>query len=229
MRFLSLVKGVVPQATSVGQGRHRQGLSRGRTLVAASLIGVALAAPAWSQLPQSRLSSAFPTGGQRGTSFDISVAGTDLDEATELWFSHPGIKGVAKTQMVDGKPQPIPNTFTVTVNPDVPLGGHDLRVRGLFGLSNPRTFSVFDRKTVLEVEPNNQPTKPQEVELNTVILRKSDGAADVDVYKIPAKAGQRFLIEIATGRLDSRMEAAAELYRERVDCCGEHLSVMATW
>ena len=213
MRFLSLVKGVVPQATSVGQGRHRQGLSRGRTLVAASLIGVALTAPAWSQLPQSRLSSAFPTGGQRGTSFDISVAGTDLDEATELWFSHPGIKGVAKTQMVDGKPQPIPNTFTVTVNPDVPLGGHDLRVRGLFGLSNPRTFSVFDRKTVLEVEPNNQPTKPQEVELNTVILGKSDGAADVDVYKIPAKAGQRFLIEIATGRLDSRMEAAAELYQ----------------
>jgi len=212
MRFLSLVKGVVHRATCVGP-RLRNRLTPGLPLTAAGLLGIALANPAWGQLPQSRLSTAAPTGGQRGTSFDVSVAGTDLDEATELWFSHPGIKGVAKTQMVDGKPQPVPNVFTVTVNPDVPVGGHELRVRGLFGLSNPRTFSVFDRKAVAEVEPNNQAAKPQELEFNSVILAKSDGAADVDWYKINAKAGQRFLVEIAAGRLDSRMEPVAELYQ----------------
>ncbi len=181
-------------------------------VLAAVVAPMIVPAIVWGQLPQARIASLHPTGGQRGIAFDITVAGTDLDEATGLHFSHPGITGVPKTQMVAGKPEPIPNQFTVTVAADVPVGLHDLRVRSLYGLSNPRTFSVVDRKSILEIEPNNQPEKAQALELNTVVFGRSDGAADVDWYKFNLKAGQRILAEINTGRSDTRMEAVAELY-----------------
>lgn len=166
-----------------------------------------------AQMPQIRLTSIHPAGAQKGAAVDVTIAGgTDLDEAGGLYFSHPGITAVQKTQMVDGKPQPIANQFTVTIAGDVPAGVYDLRVRGLFGLSNPRTFSVVERKSILEAEPNNQPEKAQPVELNTVVFGRSDGGADIDWYKFTAQAGQRVLAEVVTGRIDSRMEAVLELY-----------------
>lgn len=168
---------------------------------------------AFAQLPQARLNSVFPPGGQRGTTVELTLGGgTDLDEASLLYFSHPGITAVQKTQMVDGQPQPVVNTFTVTIAADVPVGLYDVRARGLFGMSNPRTFVVGDRKEGNEVEPNNTSDKPQAVELNTVVNGRSDAAADLDWYKFAAKAGQRVMIELQGRKIDSRLEGALELY-----------------
>lgn len=158
-----------------------------------------------AQLPQARLTSVFPLGAQRGTSVDInSLGGTDLDDATGLLFSHPGITAVPKMNA--------PGQFTVSVAADVPLGLYDVCVKGVFGVSNPRTFSVGERKEVLEAEPNNEFAKPQVVELNTVVNGRSDGGADVDFYRVSGKAGQRLLVEAAAQRVDSRMTPILELY-----------------
>ena len=180
------------------------------TLLAAVVM---LSNDALAQLPQARLNAVFPAGGQRGTSVDVTLAGgVDLDEATVLYVSHPGITAVQKTQMVDGKPQPVAGQFVVTIAGDVPVGVYDIRARGEYGMSNPRTFVVGDRKEVLEVEPNNTPDKAMAVELGTVINGKSDGGADIDWFKVSAKAGQRILAELRSKRLDSRMEGAIGLY-----------------
>ena len=166
-----------------------------------------------AQYPQARLYSLFPTGGQRGTSVDVSlVNGADLDETSQLIFSHPGITAVQKTTMVDGKPQPVTKEFTVSIAADVPPGLYDVRSRGLFGLSNPRTFVVGDRKELLEVEPNNELAKPQVVELNATINGASNGGADVDCFKVTLAAGQRLLADCRARRIDSRMSPIVELY-----------------
>ncbi len=179
-------------------------------LLAAAL---SLANEAFAQLPQARLNAVFPTGGQRGTSVEVTLAGgVDLDEASYLYISHPGITAVQKTQVVDGKPQPVAGQFVVTIAADVPIGVYDIRARGEYGMSNPRTFVVGDRKEVLEVEPNNTPDKAMAVELNTVVNGRSDSGADIDWFKVSAKAGQRILAELKSKRLDSRMEGAIELY-----------------
>jgi hypothetical protein len=178
-------------------------------MLAAATLGEGFAL---AQLPQARLNAAFPTGGQRGTSVELTVAGTDLDEASQLYFSHAGITAAQKSNMVDGQPQPVPNTFTVTIAADVPVGIYDVRALSLYGLSNPRSFMVGDRKEINETEPNNASDKPMAVELNTVVNGRSDGGADIDWYKFAAKAGQRVIVELASKHIDSRMEGALELY-----------------
>jgi len=195
---------------------HRPGLrfaTDPATLALTLLAVVCLCAqPAAAQLPQARLNAVFPMGGQRGTEVGVGLTGgTDLDEAGNLYFSHAGITAVPKTQMVDGKPQPMPGQFTVKIAADVPVGVYDVRALSLYGLSNPRTFVVGDRKEVNEVEPNNTPDKAQALELNTVANGQSNGGADIDWYKFAAKAGQRVLIELSAKQLDSKMEGAVEL------------------
>ena len=180
------------------------------SLGAAMLIGCP---EADAQLPQARLTSISPTGGQKGTAVDVTtVAGTDLDELSKLYFSHPGITAAPKTNMVDGQPKPVPGQFTVTIAADVPPGVYDVRAVSLFGLSNPRSFVVGDRKEFLEVEPNNTLDKPMEIELNTLINGRSDGATDIDYYKFSGKAGQRIIAECRARRIDSRMDSMVELY-----------------
>ncbi|HEV3007301.1 MAG TPA: hypothetical protein VGX78_22715, partial [Pirellulales bacterium] len=124
-------------------------------LIAAGILLAAAAIaprPAQAQLPQARLNSVYPMGGQRGTTVELTVGGgVDLDEASHLYFSHPGITAVPKTVAVEGKPpQPVAGQFVVTIAADVPVGVYDIRVRGLYGMSNPRSFTVGNLKEVTE-------------------------------------------------------------------------------
>jgi hypothetical protein len=203
------------RAAQISALRWKDLLMRMTLMICAGLLAAAMiqSNEAIAQLPQARLNAVFPTGGQRGTSVDVTLAGgVDLDEASVLYISHPGITAVQKTQTVDGKPQPVAGQFVVTIAADVPVGVYDIRARGEYGMSNPRTFVVGDRKEVLEVEPNNSPDKAMAIELGTVVNGRSDGGADIDWFKVSVKAGQRILAELRSRRLDSRMEGAIELY-----------------
>src|SRR5205814_364165 len=100
-----------------------------------------------AQLPVPRLNSVFPCGGRQGSTIECTVAGGDLDKASTLFFSHPGITA----EPVKG------NTFRVTVGKDVPVGQYDVRVVTPLGLSNFRAFIVSDWPETVEKEPNNDP------------------------------------------------------------------------
>lgn len=190
-----------------------------RSLVAGlsvSFAGLALfsaTTPVHAQLlPQTRVYAVFPAGGQRGTPVPVTVAnGADLDEATRLIFSHPGITAVPKTQPVEGKEVPVANQFVVTIAADVPVGTYDVRAAGKFGVSNPRAFVVGDRPEVLETEPNNELAKAQVVTTGTVVNGRSDGGTDLDFYKFTATANQRVLVDVRARRLDSRMSPVVEI------------------
>ena len=173
-------------------------------------LAMILTASANAQLPQIRVTGVFPPGAQRGTSVDVTVtAGTDLDEASELVFSHPGLKATPK---VDGNGNPVANQFTVAVDPAVEPGLYDVRMRGLFGISNPRIFRIDTIAEIQETEPNNTTEQAQEVAVNTLINARSNSATDVDTFKVTAKANQTIVFRTEAAALDSLMQPVLELF-----------------
>ncbi|MDP6723377.1 MAG: hypothetical protein QGF59_32235, partial [Pirellulaceae bacterium] len=141
--------------------------------------GIALtliAATAQAQLPAARLTSIFPPGANPGKTVEVTVTGVDLDNATTLYFSAPGI--TAKQKMAepgpfDQGPVPVANTFEVTVAANVPGGVYDARVVGKYGTSNPRAFLISDQPVALEAEPNNKREEATEVELPALLSGQS--------------------------------------------------------
>ena len=175
----------------------------------------------WAQLPQIRLHSVFPTGGQVGTDVEVVVtSGVDLDDVRRLLCSDPGVVAVPKTIESNGTRSAVANTFTVTISSQASPGLCDLRVAGRFGLSNPRSFEVGTRKETQEVEPNDVLQQATPVGLNTVINARSNQQADVDIYRFQGDKGQRVLVECRGVAIDLRMLATMEAY----DAHGRRLS-----
>lgn len=184
------------------------------------LLGVtaswlASASPAAAQLPVAQLFALSPMGGQQGTTVQTTItASANFEGVDRLLFSHPGITAAPK--MADLKPfektpEVVPLTFLVTIAADTPPGVYDMRAAGRFGISNPRSFVVGDRKEAPETPGNNTRATAQAIELESTVNGASDGAA-YDWYKIAAKQGQRLIVDCWAQRIDSRMDATLALY-----------------
>jgi hypothetical protein len=179
----------------------------------AALVMSQMAPRAAAQLPTAKLFSIYPSGGKQGTTVEVTITGGDLEEVNQLYFDHPGIKAELVQEMKDGKPVPVPAAgpakFKVTVAPDVPLGLHDVRAIGRFGISNPRTFVVGDMIEVNETEPNNVASAATRVLADKVpsitVNGQINGATDIDYFVFSARAGQRILVDCYGQRIDSRL------------------------
>jgi hypothetical protein len=154
-----------------------------------------------AQMPQPRLTSLSRQGMRAGETVELSLRGTDLEGATQLWFDHPGIKAVHVKDL----------THRVVSAPDVPLGHFDVRAIGTFGVSNPRAFVVGDRPESLESEPNNTPDKADAIVINTVVHGEVNGAADIDCFRFEGTKGQRVFLDVEAERIDSRLDPTIRL------------------
>lgn len=208
----------------------RRSLSRvvSRAVAASAvLVGTAaLAQQPQNYLPQPRITSAFPVGAKAGSVAEITVTGTDLDDADGLLFSHPGIKAelLTPTEKVDPKAKPpaggkknkggplLSAKFKVSVPADVPPGTYDVRLTSKLGASNPRAFVVSTLTEVEEKEPNNDVPEAQKIALGTAVSGGFANAQDVDYFAFPGKAGQRVLAHCATTSIDSRARPLVEVY-----------------
>ncbi|HEV3004192.1 MAG TPA: PPC domain-containing protein, partial [Pirellulales bacterium] len=191
--------------------------TRPKILYFAAIIATALAlgaAPALAQLPDARLFSVFPPGGQAGSKVEVTLTGVDLDGVDRLHFSHAGISAAAKVlEPSEFAPtaRPAPNQFVVTIAPDVSAGRYEVRAVGKYGVSNPRSFVVGREAELVESEPNNTLEKANEVKLGTTINGRCEGGTDLDHFQFTASAGQRLLIDCDARRIDSRLEAVLVL------------------
>src|SRR5262249_41671465 len=155
---------------------------------------------------------------------EVTLTGTDLEEPQELLFSNPGITAEAIQPAPTPPPDPnkkppatpMPPTgvtkFKVTIAPTAPLGIHDVRLVNKWGISNPRAFVVGDLPEVLEKEPNNDVPEAQRVTLNSTINGVISAPTDVDYYVFAGSKGQRVVLSCLALSIDSRMQAAVELY-----------------
>lgn len=209
-------------------------MSRFRLLFTALAVFLSLALPAAAQqvqpgLPLGRLDLITPCGAKAGTTVEILLTGSDLDESSSLLFSHPGIKAepvmadepkvVAKDPKTDPPPRkkgpPIgvaAGRFKITVAPNVPVGQYDVRVVHKWGVTNPRFFCVGDLTEVIEKEPNNDVSEAQRVELNSTINGSISAGTDVDFYVFNGKKGQRVVFSCLTSSIDSKARTMVEVF-----------------
>jgi hypothetical protein len=171
------------------------------SLAAAALLALALP-QAHAQLPVPRLNSIFPCGARQGTTVDCAISGGELQGASGLFFSHPGLTA----QLVKA------NTFKVAVAADVPPAQYDVRVITPLGVSNFRAFVVGDWPESVEKEPNNEPAQAQRVSVPVVVNGRMDGATDVDHYVFAAKKGERLFINCWAWRIDSQLDGTLRLF-----------------
>ena len=167
-----------------------------------------------AQLPAARLSAVCPSGGKSGTTFDVTIAGSDLDEVTKLHFSHPGITATQKTTPpgpADKGPQPVANQFSVAIAADVPPAMYEARAIGRYGISSPRAFTVGELPELIEQGANNSPAQALEVPLGATVNGQANAQA-YDYYKFSAQKDQRIVIDCWAQRIDSRMDATLAVY-----------------
>ncbi len=187
--------------------------SRTATHIAGWLFMVGLPAMALAQLPTAQLTTINPPGGKIGATVEVRIGGADLDDVTQLQFSHPGIKATPKVTPATEfeKAKPVPGVFTVQIGSDVPLGQYDARVVGRFGISNPRAFVTGDLAEVNDPGGNTQPANALAAAIGSTINGAVD-ANQIDYFKLPLKAGQRVIVDCQAQRIDSRLDGVLVLF-----------------
>ena len=186
-------------------------------LVVAASVLCGLGSVTLAQLPAARLDGVFPAGANPGATLDVTISGADLDDAASLQFSHPGITAeqkMAEPGPFDEGPQVVPATFVVTVAGDVPPGRYEVRTRGKYGVSNPRTFEIGTLAETNETEPNNSEIEAEEITTPSLVNGQINGGADVDAFRLPVNAGQRMLIVCRAGRIDSPLDPVLRISDE---------------
>jgi len=168
----------------------------GRPCVGIALCLLAIS-PLNAQLPAARISCLFPPGGQVGTSFEVVVSGSHLDDPARIHFWHAGISATPKAEA---------NKFAVTIASNVPPGVYEARFVGRFGISNPRPFVVALLSEISVPAANTSAANALELKPETAVNSRA-AANSVSWFRFTAKKSQRLFIECLAESLDSRMDA----------------------
>lgn len=174
----------------------------------------------------------LPRVGQRGTTVDVRIQGTSLQDPKQIVFYSPGIRAVDLRMAPEPPPrrglmhgawvdQEIRCRFEIS--PDCRPGEHVFRVRTATELTNIGTFHVSPFRVIDEAESqsyeNDSIEKAQPVSINTTIrgTLRSWARGDTDLYRVTGKAGQRISVEVDSARIanshygDSEFDAALRI------------------
>jgi hypothetical protein len=129
----------------------------------------------------------FPAGGQRGTTVEVTAAGTFDKWPVKVWVGGKGITAEAAKEK--GK-------FRVSVAADAVPGVYWLRPHDDTGGGNLRPFVVGTLTEAAEAEPNDEPGKPQPLDPGVVVNGRLAKNGDVDCYAVRLKKGQTLVAAV---------------------------------
>jgi hypothetical protein len=173
-----------------------------------------VATAATAELPEPRLTAIDPPGGMRGSTVEVTVLGSDLDDATGIAFSHPGITAkpvMAEPNDFSPEPRPVPGRMVVTIAADVPAGLYDATVICRYGVSSPRGFVVGRAPEFRKAGPIESPEKALSIPFESTVNARTDSNT-TDYYAVECKAGQRVHAEIWARRIDSRISPVITVF-----------------
>lgn len=162
---------------------------------------------AWGLLPQPVVTTIYPPGGRAGSDVDVAVVGTDLDDAQQMLFTHPGIRAQIKPGEPAKADQKLGVTrlqFQVKIDGKVPPGVYEARLVGRFGVTNPRVFVVGSAAEVLDTEGNISDEKASELAFDSIVNGRLQ-AGECKYYKIALKANERVVVTCQGKVVDSRL------------------------
>ena len=122
---------------------------------------------------------AFPFGGQRGQTVDLTLEGSNLDA----------------------------KKLTLSLAPDAALGSQQIRASSHAGLSNPFSFEVSDLPDMSETEPNAALDQADRIPIPVAINGRIGAKKDSDAFRFRAAADQRIIFEVNAARHGSRLDA----------------------
>lgn len=150
----------------------------------------------------------FPAGGEVGTTVEIEAGGLNINRATKVLFSHPGIKGVLKPAPEGTKKkrrrrlndQSSPQLadkilIQITIDKGVPCGLYDLRLQGPKGVSNKLPFEVASYPNFLENKKSSL-NKPNKVEALPAVLCGYVSPGGIDYFRFAGKKGETIVAEV---------------------------------
>ncbi|HEY1067316.1 MAG TPA: PPC domain-containing protein [Pirellulales bacterium] len=176
-------------------------IPRAKILAAAIALLALICDSARAEFPEPRFDRIRPLGVAAGSEIDVEIAGRDLDDAETLVFDRPGFTVVK----ADSK------KFKIAVAADVPAGTYDVWAVGPQGISNPRLVLVAHGLTQsVEKEPNADAATANPIPLDALVLGDADGN-NVDVFRLPAKKGQRVVFDLLSTRLDTSLDGNLSL------------------
>lgn len=131
-----------------------------------------------------------PLGVTRGGESTVVLKGERLTDARQVLFDLPGIE-VVEVKPIDDKSVEL----KVKTNADLAPGQYPFRLITASGVANLRFLSIGAMPTIDEVEPNNEFTAPQDIEMNRTVEGNVD-REDVDCFRVSLKAGEKLTVEI---------------------------------
>jgi hypothetical protein len=159
-----------------------------------------------AQLPHPDLKTIFPQGIQAGTSTEVTIGGTELEETTTLRFSHPGLTAtpviIPATDYQPAKPNPL--RFLIKASPDVPPGIYEASAQTRLGLTAPRSF-VVSQHPEKQHGTNHSPETAESLPLDTVMNGHVDNAA-IDHYLLTLAKDQTIHLHCQAQAIDSRLD-----------------------
>jgi len=164
-------------------------------------IGLAFGVFAQTKVPPiwPQIQGMFPHGGQLGTSITVKLSGRNLQDARELVFSSPKLRGEVERS---GAYEVV---IRVHIAADAELGRHDVRLLCSHG-SAIGYFDVSSFVERFEKEPNDDRTKAEKLTFPALVngILK---AADYDYYRFEAKAGEQITFDLLATRNGANTDA----------------------
>jgi hypothetical protein len=183
--------------------------------ICALMLSVSMAS---AQLPNADLTRIYPPGAAAGTeALAVTLTGTDLDGASQLLFTHPGITATQVTTPADDfypAPRPTANSFTVKVAADVPPGIYEVRAAGgRFGISTPRAFAISPAGTGEVSTPSTAITAEAALAIAPgQVITSAVPANNQHWFRLTAKKGQHLRVRCDAERIDSMLDATLVLH-----------------
>ncbi|MFV0442808.1 MAG: PPC domain-containing protein [Planctomycetaceae bacterium] len=142
-----------------------------------------------------RFTQIQPRGVQRGQEVNVTLTGSNLNDAEDLMLYDQGME-VVRFQHPDKDDQKGKLLqVRLKVADDCPIGAQRMRIRTRTGLTEIQNLFVGVLPVVEEKEPNTDFATPQPITKNTSIHGRTD-REDVDYFVIEAKQGERLTAEV---------------------------------
>ena len=158
--------------------------------------------PVRADIPVPTLTSIYPPGGQPNSEFTVTVAGSAIDHAENLFCPHPEIRfeKISDTE------------FNCSIGPDVKAGRYTIQVHGKRGLSSSRVFVVNPLPTINEQDNSEADDSVTDLQLPIATQGAIGGNGDIDRFSFNAQAGEVVLIDCWAERIDSTLRSNLEVY-----------------
>jgi len=155
-----------------------------------------------ADIPVSTLDTLYPPGNQPGSEFIISVTGSSIAHAENLYSPHPQIRFEKLSD----------TEFKCFIGSDVKHGRYSVYLFGKRGLSSSRVLLVNPLPVVNEEDPTEDNNSVTDVKLPVAVQGAIGAQGDMDQYSFVAQANEQVVIECWAYRIDSTLRSRLEVY-----------------